>query len=84
MFSVLLRTIAWETASQVALRSRSNEVREEPVCVCVFIYIYMQSGERLLLVARIRYLNFSAFLCMGRCKNLGSLEFFLRYAFFTI
>ena len=38
-------------------------------------------GERLVLVTENRYLNdFSAFLCVGRFKNLGSLKFFLRYA----
>ena len=25
--------------------------------------------------------DFSAYLCMGRCENLGSLKFSLRYAF---
>ena len=36
-------------------------------------------GKGLLLVTKNRHLNnFSALLCMGRCKNLGSLKFFLR------
>ena len=44
---------------------------------------YAQSNthlaERLVLVTENRYLNdFSAFLCVGRVKNLGSLKFFLR------
>ena len=39
-------------------------------------------SERLTVGARIRYLNdFSAFLCVRRCVNLGSLTFFLRYTF---
>ena len=38
-------------------------------------------GKMLLLVVRFRYLNyFSAFLFMGRCKNLESVKFFLGYA----
>ena len=38
-------------------------------------------SKMLLLVVRFRYLNyFSAFLCMGRCKNLESVKFFLGYA----
>ena len=32
----LLRTIAWDTASQTALRNCSKEVREEPGYIGVF------------------------------------------------
>ena len=33
---ILLRTIAWETASQIALRNRSKEVRDESGYIGVF------------------------------------------------
>ena len=51
----------------------------------IFVMEYMQSclhlGKRLLLVTKNRYIDFndySAFLCMGRCKKYDSLKFFLK------
>ena len=33
----LLRTLAWDTAFQIALRDNSKEVREEPGYIAVFL-----------------------------------------------
>ena len=34
---VLLKTIAWETASQIALRNCSGEIREEPEYIGILL-----------------------------------------------
>ena len=52
--SAIVRIIAWETVSQIALRNCSSEV-EECVCVCVCVCMnfkvrkYIESSKRLLL-----------------------------------
>ena len=71
----IFRTSAQETASQVALPRRQGE---EPG----YIEILQQRAgsqniERLLLfkenqISHVK--EFSVFLCMGRCKSLGSLK----------
>ena len=75
----LLRTIDGETASQTALRTCSKEVREEPGHTGVVCWKKHQK-----IIAnhkKNRHLNyFTAFLYMGRCKSLGSLTLFPRYA----
>ena len=83
-----MRTTAPDTASQMALRNCSKEVRET-----VSIYVILVRGvhvirlafqqkvaasheekkRKLLLVMRKRSLHdFSVFLCTGRCRSLGS------------
>ena len=81
----LLRIVA-----KVAPRNCSKEVREEPGYMS-FCWEKNPAVEhqRLLLITHTHthththpsWVNdFSAFLCVGRCKNLGSLKFFIRYA----
>ena len=68
-----LRTEVWDTASQITLRDCSEEVRGEPGYIQAFT-------TRLLLIKEnpiSQVKEFSAFLCMGRCKSLGSLKSFL-------
>ena len=74
----LLRTIAWDgglsDSSEVLLQRGSGGAR----CIEVFA-----GGKRLLLITNNGHLKsviFSAFLCMGRCRNLGLLKLFLWYA----
>ena len=71
-----LRTEVWDTASQITLRDCSAEVRGEPG--------YIQALTTRLLLIKENQISqvkeFSAFLCMGRCKSLGSLKSFLWYA----
>ena len=70
-----LRTEVWDTASQITLRDCSEEVRGEPGYIQAFT-------TRLLLIKEnpiSQVKEFSAFLCMGRCKSLGSLKSFLWY-----
>ena len=60
LFEDFLRTIAWETASHIALRNCSKEVRGDVsvYVILVKVVLYMQSsthlGRRLLLVTRKR------------------------------
>ena len=77
-----MRTIAWETDSLIALRNCSEEIGKEPVYIFSWeIHVVKHtSWLRLLLITKKQtsQVNFlSVFLCMGRCKNLGSLRFFL-------
>ena len=71
-FSVTLRELLWRGGGRFKY-------------ICDFgAREYMHSsihfGKRLLLVTKNRHLNnFSALLRIGRCKNLGSLKFLLRY-----
>ena len=80
----LLRTTAWETASQIALRICSKEVREESSYVGVFAeknnVVQHQKITANYKKQTSQANDFRAFLCMGRCKNLGSLKLLLRYA----
>ena len=72
-----LRTQAGEVASQIAVRNYSKEVREEPGYIGGFA---TKTSEDLPLVKenQMSQVNeFSTFLCMGRCKSLGSLKSFL-------
>ena len=85
-YSVALRkTIAPETASQTALRDCSKEVREEQGCIGVFAE-NKQTNKHVVEHPKItanhkkqttQVNDFSAFLCMGRYKSLGSLKLFL-------
>ena len=79
-----LRTRAWETASQIALRNYSEEVREEPGYIGEFLLKNrVDEHEKITANHKKRtsqVSDFRAFLHMGRCKILGSLKFFLRYA----
>ena len=81
-----LRTITGETAFQIALRNSSEQVREEPEYVWVFAENKTeQAVEHQKITANQKNQTsqakgFSAFLCKGRCKSLGSLKLFLRYA----
>ena len=83
----LLWTIAQESASQVALRNCSKEVREEECSIgdfpgknkikTIFHHPEITANHK----NQISQINdFHAFLCIGRCKSLGSLKLFLRYA----
>ena len=78
-----LRTQTREAAaSQIALRNCSERVREEPGYIGV---LQQKPGswniKRLLLLIKENQISqvneCSAFLCMGRCKSLGSLKSFL-------
>ena len=76
-----LRAQAQEAASQVALRDCSKGVREE---LGYIGDLQQKPGrwniKRLLLIKenKTSQVNaFSTFLCMGRCKSLGSLKSFL-------
>ena len=79
----LLRTIAKETTSQMALRSCSEEIREEPGNTGVFaetknvVEDYKITANHKKQASQVN--DFSDFPCMGRCKSLGSLNLFLRY-----
>ena len=47
-----------------------------------FHFSSIHLGKRLLLFTKNSYLKiFMLFVCAGRCKNLGSLKFFLRYTY---
>ena len=87
-YSVALRkTIAPETASQTALRDCSKEVREEPGYIGVFAGKQNKTEhvvEHQKITANHKELtsqvnDFSAFLCMGKCKSLSLLKSFLSY-----
>ena len=94
LFGDFLRTVAWGTASHIALTNCSEEVGEEPMYVYFFMIFNFRLGnigsESSILItiycqaqgSDISVNDFSALLCMGRCKSLGSLKFFLRYAFY--
>jgi len=74
----LLRTQAWEAASQVALRDSSQEVREELGYIGVLQQKPgSQNMKRLLLMKEnqtCEVKEFRAFLCVGQCQHLGSLK----------
>ena len=84
----LLRTIAQESASQVALRNCSKEVREEKGHIGdlpgknkiknIFHHPEITANHK----NQISQINdFHAFLCIGRCKSLGASKLSLQYAF---
>ena len=89
----LLRTIAQETASQIALRNCSKEEREEPGYTGVFTGKKAKTKTTTTKTHVVKHQkitanhkkhafqvnDFSVFLSMGRCKSLGSLKLFLRY-----
>lgn len=80
----LLRTVALETASQIALRNSCKEVKEDPGYIDVLLgKSKPQEVEHKNMMVNHKEQppqvnGLSAFLCMGRCKNLGSLKLFLR------
>ena len=84
---ILLRTIAWETivlsnSEGTALSGRGGasvyyEFFGWEVHVVKHISWYKITANHKELISQIN--NFSAFLCMGVFKNLGSLKFFLKY-----
>ena len=68
-------------ASQTSLRNCSKEVREEPVYIGVFAEKRKKTHTHVVEHQKItakhkkqtsQVNDFSAFLCMGRCKSLGS------------
>ena len=73
-----------DAASQIARRDCSKEGREEPGYLGVFATKTRQSDIKRLLfikenqIAQVK--EFSTFLCMWRCKSLGSLKSFLWHA----
>ena len=74
----------------MALRDFSGEVREEPRHIGVFAGKNKQTNKHMLVEHQkitakhkkqtSQVNNFSASLCMGRCKSLGLLKLFLWYA----
>ena len=79
-----LRITVWETASQIALRKHSKEVRKEPGYIGFFVG--KQTNKLIVKHQKItanhknqtsQVNDFSAFLCVGRCKSLGLLKLFL-------
>ena len=63
-----------------ALEERSKEVREEPRYIGVFAEKrnVAEHQKITLIIKQTPQVNdFSAFLCMGRCRSLGSLKLFL-------
>ena len=85
VFEEVLKTIAWETLSQMALKNRSKEVVEETGYIGIFVENKRKQNiwsniKRLLLITKnpdTQINDYSAFLHMGRCKSLGSLKPFL-------
>ena len=89
VFEEVLKTIAWETLSQMALRNCSKEVVEETGYIGTFIENKTKKTKCKVKHQKItsnhkkpdtQMNDYSAFLHMGRCKNLGSLKPFLGYA----
>ena len=84
------RTLAWEMATQLALRNCLEEERERPVYMWFFFFFFarkhLQSsihhGKRVLLVTKNRHLMVMilGFFHVWEEMTLGSLESFLRYA----
>lgn len=83
LFCVLLSTVAWETASPIALRDCSKEVRGEASIYVILAGESMQSSlhlhKRPLPFSQISVISFRTFSSMGRYKNLGSYKFLLKY-----
>ena len=82
---ILLRTIAMETVSHIALRNCPKEVREEPGYMGDFAQKENHVVENQKIAAnykkQISQVNdFCELLCMRGCKSLSSLKLFLRYA----
>ena len=82
LYSVnLLRTLAWDTAFQIALRECSKKVREKPGYIAVFAeekkkHVFKHHKITANHKNKTFHVNdFSAFLCMARV--LGSLKSFL-------
>ena len=75
--------IAWETASQKALRNCSEELREQAEYIadsCWKKHVIRHQNVTSNHKEKVFWVNdFSAFLCQGRCKDLGLLKLFLRY-----
>ena len=69
----------------VALREQLQRGRGEASLYMNFFGLEIHAVKhtswwKIMLITNISQVNdFSAFLCMGRCKKLGSLKFFLRY-----
>lgn len=86
LFRFLLGTIAQETI----LRNCSKEVGEEPVYIVNEFFFWLGNACSQAYILRNDYYNhkeqtsqvsdFSDILGTGKCKNLGSLQFFLRHA----
>ena len=81
LFSGHIEDLSLETASHIALRDFSKEVREEPGYIGIFATNKQKTKKtpgswnikRLLLVkekAESQVNEFSTFLCMGRCRML--------------
>lgn len=79
-----LRTIALETVFQVSLRNCCKEVRKKRGYTGFFFFwkkMELNIKRLLLIMETDSQVNaFSAFLCMGSYKSLGSFELFFRYA----
>lgn len=83
----LLRNIAWEAASQMALRNCFKEVKGELGYTGIFAGVEV-GGYHVIKHQKIadiysqkkqtsQVIIFSTFLCIRRCKSLGSLNSFL-------
>ena len=79
----LLRTILRKITFQIALRNCSRKVREKPG----YLGVFTKKGvvDYLKIIANHKKQtsqvnDFRVLLYMGRCKSLGSLKLFLRYA----
>ena len=77
----LLRTQAWQAASQIALRVCSEEEREETGWIGVLPQNSVIHSIKMLPLIKENQISpdneFSPFLFMGRCKSLGSWKSFL-------
>ena len=81
-----LKTIAWEIASQVALKNCSKEAREEPICIEAFAKKKRKNAvEHQKITANHTHKiqtsqvsDFNASLCMERCRTLSSLKVLFR------
>ena len=74
----------WDTTSQITLRDCSGEAREEPGYTGLSApKTRLLEHQKIMLIEENQTSHvkeFSAFLCMGRCKSLGLLKSFLWYA----
>ena len=80
---MFLRTVAREAASQWTPRVCSEEIKEEPGHMGIFAekicsWTSKDYADHKIQASQIS--DFSTFMCMGRCKSLGSLKSFLTYA----
>ena len=85
-----LKSIAWEIASQVALKNCSKEAREEPIYIEAFFFFEIKNKvvEHQKITANHTHTqkkiqtslvsDFHASLCVERCRTLSSLKVLFR------